>query len=350
MNVVGIDIGFGFTKASNGRESIIFKSIFGEASDIQYREQIVGGSRTEEHLHVELDGIGYFVGELAERQSNTRSFTLDQDQFVSTFARIMAMTALSHLAPRAEPVRVITGLPISYYRRHRDEVAKIITGKHEITTVDAAGKRHDTVVNVSHVRAIPQPLGTLFDRMLSDLAEVANKRYVQEKIGIIDVGFRTCDFTIADKTRYSERGSQTTESGISKAFAVIATRLREATGVNVELYRLYDAVAKGHIKIRGKRIDLKPLVEEAFKKLASSIAGESERLWADDWDIDLMLITGGGGSVLAPYLTPLLNGEVQSLEADTDNRLNNVRGYWKYGINIWGRSKSQAGTATGTGS
>ena len=104
MNVVGIDIGFGFTKATNGRDSIVFKSIFGEASDIQYREQLLGGPRAEEHLHVEIGNDGYFVGELAERQSNTRSFTLDQDQFIGTFARIMACTALSHLAERAEQV------------------------------------------------------------------------------------------------------------------------------------------------------------------------------------------------------------------------------------------------------
>ena len=346
MNVVGIDIGFGFTKATNGRDAIIFKSIFGEASDIQYREQVLGGNRSEEHLHIELDGNGYFVGELAERQSNTRSFTLDQDQFVSSFARIMASTALSHLADRTQPVRVVTGLPISYFRRHKDEVTRIITGKHEVGVFDQSGKRTDTVINVSHVRAIPQPFGTLFDRMLNDLAEIGNKRFVKEKVGIIDVGFRTCDFTIADTTRYSERGSQTTDSGIAKAYSVLAARLREATGVNVELYRLFDAVAKGHIKIRGKEIELRALVEEAFKKLASSVAGEAERLWADDWDIDVMLISGGGGAVLAPYLEPLLKGEVLAIEANADNRLNNVKGYWKYGMNLWNRAKAPGAAAS----
>ena len=33
MKVIGIDIGFGFTKATNGRDAVIFKSIFGEASE-----------------------------------------------------------------------------------------------------------------------------------------------------------------------------------------------------------------------------------------------------------------------------------------------------------------------------
>ncbi len=342
MAVVGIDIGFGFTKAFNGRDALAFKSIFGEATDIQYREQLLGSPRPEEHLHVEIGGTGYFVGELAERQSNTRSFTLDQDQFISTFARIMALTALSRLAERGEPVRVVTGLPISYYRRHRDAIAKLLTGKHELVSVDHTGARSETSITVSHVRAIPQPFGTLFNHMLNDLAEVSDKRFVQEKIGIIDVGFRTCDCSIADRTRYSERGSHTSESGIAKAYASIATRLKELTGVNVEIYRLYDAVARGSIKVRGQSIDLKPLVDEALSRLATSIASEVDRLWADDWDIDLMVITGGGGAVLAPYLKPLLHGEVRALDAGADQRLANVRGYWKYGMNVWGREMRAA--------
>ncbi len=166
---------------------------------------------------------------------------------------------------------------------------------------------------------------------------VTDKRFVQSKIGIIDVGFRTSDYTIADRTRYSERGSRTTDTGIAQAFTIIATYLREKTGVNVELYRLYDAVERGNIKIRGTVVDLRPVVEDTFAKLATAIASEVERLWSDDWDIDLMLVTGGGGAVLASHLVPMLNGEVVAQPAEGDPRVRNVRGYWKYGQNLWGR-------------
>jgi len=118
---------------------------------------------------------------------------------------------------------------------------------------------------------------------------------------------------------------------------LIAHELREQTGVDVELYRLYKSVADGAIKIRGRVVDLKPLIEEAFGKLASAIASDVERRWADDWDIDLIVISGGGGAVLAPRLQPLLQGEVMALDPARDSRLNNVLGYWKYGMNLWGR-------------
>jgi plasmid segregation protein ParM len=337
--IIGLDIGFGFTKGAKSRDAIVFKSIFGEASDIQYREQMLGTPSVGEHLHVGIDGQDYFVGELAERQSNVRSFTLDQNQFVTEFSKVMALAAISNLAVQHEQVRIVTGLPISYYRRHRDELAQILKGKHEVVLTDHLGQTREAPVNVSHVRVIPQPFGSLFNQMLNDLGEVTDKRFVQQKIGVIDIGFRTSDYTVADKTRYSERGSRTTESGIAKAFALISAKLKEMTGVNVEIYRLYDAVSKGTIKVRGKSIDLKPLTEQAFSKLAAAIASDVERLWMDDWDIDLMVITGGGGAVLGSYLQPLLQGEVLTLDPSSDARLNNVRGYWKYGTNVWAKEQ-----------
>ncbi len=36
MRPIGIDVGFGFTKATNGEEYVIFKSIIGEYADIQF--------------------------------------------------------------------------------------------------------------------------------------------------------------------------------------------------------------------------------------------------------------------------------------------------------------------------
>ena len=35
QQILGIDIGFGFTNATNGRDTIIFKSLSGDANDIQ---------------------------------------------------------------------------------------------------------------------------------------------------------------------------------------------------------------------------------------------------------------------------------------------------------------------------
>ncbi len=69
--------------------------------------------------------------------------------------------------------------------------------------------------------------------------------------------------------------------------------------------------------------------------MASSIANEVSRLWADDWDIDTIILSGGGCRELAPYLQPMIVGNVVSVDLNRDPRLNNVLGYHKYGRYTW---------------
>jgi plasmid segregation protein ParM len=338
LEILGIDIGFGFTKATSGSQDLVFKSVLGEATDIQFREQMLpAGGQDEGFLQVEIDGKAYFVGELAERQSNVRFFTLDQAQFIGKFAKVLALAASARMVKGFVPINLVTGLPIGSYQKHKDELAKLLLGEHKVALTDASGKREEKSLSIAKVRVIPQPFGSLFNLMLNDLGEMADKRLVREKIGIIDVGFRTADYTISDKMRYSERGSRTTDSGIARAFNVIATKLREESGINVELYRLYEAIDRGNIKIRGKVYDLKGMTEQVFGQLATAVANEVDRLWADDWDLDAIVITGGGGAVLARHLQPLLNGEVVAIDPKLDMRLYNVQGYRKFGQHLWGR-------------
>ncbi|HET8881083.1 MAG TPA: ParM/StbA family protein [Solimonas sp.] len=335
MKVLGADIGFGYTKASDGRQSQVFKSIVGEATEVQFGESLLPGAATHPR-HFIIGNDSYFIGELAEAQSRGRGFTLDQTQFLAKYAKTLALAALTPFADNGEPVRLVTGLPISFFRKHRDALTAMLQTRHALTVVKANGEREEKTLNIERVRVVPQPFGSMFNLMLNDIGKAASQRFISEKIGIIDIGFRTADYTISDRTRYSERGSQSSDAGISAAYQAIANVLHEKSGVSIELYRLYDGVSKGTIKIKGKSYDLTGIVKAAFQQLAGRIAQEVNRLWADDWDIDAIVVTGGGGATLAPFLQPLLEGEVLPMPAEQDARLNNVQGYWKYGMHLWG--------------
>ncbi|MGQ0585893.1 MAG: hypothetical protein ACT4PK_01650 [Gammaproteobacteria bacterium] len=334
MQVLGLDVGFGFTKATNGRETQVFKSVVGDAAEATFNEQLLP-SKANAGRHLQINGESFYVGELAEQQSRGRGFTLDPTQFLTKYARTLAISACAPLADGNAPVRLVTGLPISFFRKHKDTLTQMLQQRHVATLLKQGGEKEERVVNIEKVRVIPQPFGALFNLMLNEQGRPVSQRFVTEKIGVIDVGFRTADYTISDKTRYSERGSQSTDSGVSVAFQALANALQEKSGVVIELFRLYDAVQRGTIKIRGKRYDITALVKQAFTGLATRVATEANRLWTDDWDVDAIVISGGGGAVLAPYLAPLLEGEVIPVPPDQDARLNNVQGYQKYGQHLW---------------
>ncbi|MDH3975119.1 MAG: ParM/StbA family protein [Deltaproteobacteria bacterium] len=337
MEILGIDIGFGFTKATTGDKSMIFKSVLGESIKIQSSDAVFADMDDLEYLHADVDGKDYFLGELAVRQSSERFFTLDQSQFVSHYTKVLALTAAAKLVKSHIPINLVTGLPIGFYSRHKKELVKILLGEHAVILKDAEGNTQEKTVNINKVSVMFQPWGSLFNVMLNERGELKDKRPVSEKYGIIDVGFRTSDYSVSDKMHYSERGSRTTDSGIARAFNLLATGLREQSGVNVELYRLYDAVDKGRIKIRGEEYNIEEQTREIFSQLATKVANEADRLWVDDWDIDNMIVTGGGGRVLSKYLEPLIKGHVTPMDTDIDARFNNVHGYWKFGRNMWAK-------------
>ncbi len=345
--IIGIDIGFGFTKVTDGKRFEVFKSIYGEAIDFQFKESFLHQkAEQDEHIQIDLDDTSYFVGELAERQSSNRQFTLDQTQFVATSTKILALAAISRMMQTNQAsFKVVVGLPIGHYRQYKSELEAMLRQSHKLGVTNAKGERKEVVIAIAEVSVIPQPIGSVMDRLLNDVGKAADQRFAIEKIGVIDIGFRTSDYTISDKARYSERGSLTTQNGISKAFEIIASKLKDSCGVNVELYRLFDAVESGSIKIRGKGFDLRKITQVAFQQLAANIAADANRIWNDDWDMDAIMITGGGGSVLATYLQPLLEGVIIPIEQDLDYRLHNVRGYHKYGCNRWAAIASPAPSA-----
>ena len=141
MKVVGVDIGFGFTKVTDGKQVEIFKSVLGDPADIQFRESLLDASgQRVPHRHIETEDGAWFVGELAEAQSRGRSFTLDQDKLIAGFLRTLTLTALSDVVDDGSPIRLVTGLPISYYRRHKNELIDKLQQRHSFTMIDQQGQ------------------------------------------------------------------------------------------------------------------------------------------------------------------------------------------------------------------
>ena len=348
MHVLGIDIGFGFTKATNGNDTFIFKSIFGEDADIQFWADF-GEDTPTDHIHVTIDGKSYFIGDLAEQQSSVLHFTLDQEKLITDFVKILALTVaglfLDKGGPINVPLNVVSGLPIGFFKQNHKRFNDLLSGHHRITYHSHDGQENTKELYINKVRMLPQPLGSVLNLIMDDNGKITNKELANQKLGVVDIGFRTTDFTILDHLRYIDRGSRTMETGISKGFSVIANKLREKCGVNVELYRLYNAAEAGAIKMRGHGFNFAKIRDQVYSQLAASIASDIDRLWADDWDIDAIILTGGGCRELAQYLQPQITGNILPVDPGLDPRLNNVLGYIKYGQYVWGEAGDESAFA-----
>ncbi len=339
MEIVGIDVGFGFTKAFNGKNSVIFKSLVGDPADIQFNSSI-GENSSASNLHVTLNNKSYFVGNYAELQSNVRDFTLDQNKLITDFAKILAVTAAGVCCEDVTSMNVVSGLPVGFLKRDYKKFTDIIQGRHEITFHYQNGKDVRKKIHIKKIHMIPQPIGSIFNLIMNDNGQIGDKTLAMQKLGVVDIGFRTTDFSIFDHLQYVERSSTTMDTGISKCFSVIANKLRRESGVNIELYRMFKYIESGMIKIRGKEYNISNLKKRVYTHAASAIAADLNRLWEEDWDIDSIILSGGGSMELAEYIQSQVEGNVIPVSINKDARLNNVQGYLKFGRYKWGYTPS----------
>lgn len=341
MEIVGIDVGFGFTKAYNGKNSVIFKSLIGDATDIQFRSSLEDAETTS-NLHITLNDKTYFLGNYAELQSNITEFTLDQDKLIEDFIKILAITAAGLCSTSTGPINVVTGLPVGYLKRDTHRLKRLIQGNHEITYHHQDGKDEVRRFKIDKVHVIPQPIGSIFNLIFNEAGKITDRALAGSKLGVIDIGFKTTDFSVFDHLQYIERGSTTMDTGISKCFSAIANKLRQESGINIELYRIFKFVESGMIKIKGKEYNILNLKKRVYTHTASAIAADLARLWENDWDIDSIILSGGGSVPLAEYLIPGIEGNVIPIQKDIDARFNNVQGYCKFGQYKWGSKNKTA--------
>ncbi len=338
MEIVGIDVGFGFTKAYNGKNSVIFKSLIGDATDIQFRS-LLGDEASTSSLHITLDDKSYFLGSYAELQSNIREFTLDQDKLLEDFVKILAITAAGLVTDTSAPINVVSGLPVGYLKRDSKRLKDMIHGVHEITFHHGNGQNETKRIHIDKIHVIPQPIGSIFNLIFDEQGKIKDKSLAKQKLGVVDIGFKTTDFSIFDHLQYIERGSSTMDTGISKCFSVIANKLRQESNLSIELYRMYKFIESGMIKIRGKEYNISNLKKRVYGHAASAIASDLNRLWENDWDIDSIILSGGGSIELAEYLSPNIDGNVIPIGRGIDARFNNVQGYCKFGRYKWGYTR-----------
>jgi plasmid segregation protein ParM len=342
VDVIGVDVGFGFTKAYNGKNSVIFKSILGESSEIQFHSNLKDDKDPSKNLHVTIDDKTFFIGEFAETQSSVRLFTLDQNKLLADYAKVLALTAIAMCSEdEIQTVNVVSGLPVGFLKRDHQRLIELIKGKHRVVFHTKDGTRVTKKINIPRVKMMPQPLGSVFNMLMDDYGKIVNQELVNKKIGVVDIGFRTTDYSVFDKLQYIERGSGTMDTGLSKSLNIIAGKLKKESGINIELYRLHDVPKKGALFIKGKEYNITNLKQKVYEHAASSIVVDMNRLWIDDWDIEAILLTGGGSRELLEFLQQSIDGNLIPIDTSLDSRVNNVKGYYKFAKHEWGQAIPQ---------
>jgi plasmid segregation protein ParM len=121
--------------------------------------------------------------------------------------------------------------------------------------------------------------------------------------------------------------------GIAKCLRTAAGRIKEKSGEAIPVDALLMGFRMGSLTVRGQEYSLATLRDRLFRQTTDDLAETIAQLWHDDWDIDVIVITGGGGCLLATPLSERLPGDIRLLENPIDPRMNNAMGFHLVGLN-----------------
>ena len=320
MHYIGLDVGFGYTKAVDGSKTILYPSIVSPEVDIPFRSGLEDSSNGLDNLAITLEGETWFVGKLALRQGQFARSTLDRVRTKTLEYRFLFLTALALLAESPfDEFSIVTGLPVDDYD-DRSLIEESLSGRFHITM---AGR--DLQLNIRNIMVVPQPYGALMDLIFKDTRGNMDERYTEAQVGIIDIGFKTTDFVMVNKGEFIQKLSGSLKKGISTFYQVSIPKLSARYPGNWDLYMAEDALHKGFISSMGKRIEIDlRLFNPEMEGLAEEIASWIQSRWSNQ-PLDFLVLSGGGSLTLKPFLIKAF----PQLIFTPAPQQSNVRGFYK---------------------
>ncbi|MGE5483474.1 MAG: hypothetical protein ACM3X4_00475 [Ignavibacteriales bacterium] len=321
--LLGLDVGYGFVKVTDGEDGFIFPSVVADAGEERVYYSSIQGGDPLGSLRVRIDDRLFFVGKAAVRHSNLASRALSATRSEGDNMRVLFLSAIGLLCQQsANEIDVVTGLPpgcIHLSKRMVDEVS----GRHLIV-VHQNGTARKVDVNLKAIEVVPQPLGTYWSQILE--APDQAPAHLDCRVGVVDVGYLTTDLAAIEDGEFIPARSTTIKVGLADAYTDIARRLSREYGLEREPHTLDAAVIKGKVKVSGVEVDITPICQGAFERLATKVLVELTSAWRIQ-EFDRLYLSGGGGQSLSPYLLPHIPQGRLVDEPITAN----CRGYWEWG-------------------
>lgn len=319
---IGLDLGYGFVKVTDGREGFLFPSVVGDGLPGAPLRLGLQTPEPTDDLRLTVDGRPHYVGNLAIKRSRLAFRSLSENRAEGNESKVLFLAGLSLFCKHEHNTfAVVTGLPPG--RMHRTaELVERLKGEHRVIR-HGLQDDEELVIRVENLSVVPQPLGSYWVQVLDQMGQLRpDARMVTGRFGVVDVGFHTSDLVVIQDGEYVPEASRTIPNGLATAYSEIAARLQATYGIERETYALDDCVLTGQLSIAGQRMDINDLVEQAFANVATKLLVEIRSTWQLT-ELDQILLTGGGGDALSKYLLPHL----KQARVVTDAATANSRGY-----------------------
>lgn len=269
IQVIGLDIGRGYTKGYSEINGIskqcLFKSIIGEGRNIDFSEH-------EEPIMIEFEDEDWFVGLLAEKESQT-IVRNSKDSKISRAVRVLMAAALNELAVE-ENVKIMLGVP---YKSYRKTVLNDVIEQYKGKTIKVKDKINGGFkeVNIVDVSIFREGDAALY-------WQLRNNPNNNKPVALANIGFRTTELSYFDKGLiFNDKKSDTIEFGNRSIMNNVKDKLLEQNIIK-------------DVNEIDTSTDYEELKKKAYAIASENIEQQIEDKWInlDESEIDIY-ISGG---------------------------------------------------------
>jgi len=326
--LLALDVGHGFTKGKTADKVTVIPSVVGPAEQVRFDS----GLARDGGICVTVGERAYFVGELALQQSASVSQTLSPTRTGSNEQLALFYAVVSELVgPSTDQVAIVTGLPLGDYNPTNKAILRdMLKGSH---TVQRRG-RQARAFTVSSVHVVPQGMGSLYNLVLDRNGRIRDTDLAGGAVGIMDVGTLTTNFVLVNQLRFIERGSDSIPTGTGELLQKVAKDLKLQYGLDWtgQLAQVDQAVRAGTVELYGQLVSIEDLVKPHLAELSDTVLSKARSLWGSGAELRAVVVSGGGGVMLEPYIR-----KAYSHARIGDNpQLDNVTGYLLAGLRKFG--------------
>lgn len=283
MQTISIDVGRNEVKATNGKDSVVFKSIVGSYHILDVPSHVP-------NYDVIVNNQKYFVADLARVESKRKSRMVTKSK-VHNETKILLLTALQLLADPQKPFQIVTGMPINQYSvKCKNDLMEFVAGTH---TISVNGITSTFEINNSNFKMAQESVGSYWNEVCDDKGnEIDPHGLLIKKVRVIDIGSRTVNYSTIDCGNYIN-----TESGSLNYGTIEITKDAPSNEFD------YDAIKESFVR---------------------TIVADISQEWTD-YEDDTFLLTGGGATLLERFILGFYKKSIMS----EDPKMANAKGYYK---------------------
>ena len=318
---IAYDPGFGAIKLYSHRGSLVMQSAV-SVGDAQQISRMAGLRITRQPLKIETDGGIFHVGPNAHDWGRPVE-NLDFDRLTGS-PEMMALWygALTKYRVPDDSIELIVGLPIhvltgSDAETTQQAVRDALRRKH---TWEADGQRHS--IRVASVRITSQPVGAMFDYLLTDEGQMPadRRKAFKRELGVFSVGMNTVELLVVRNGSPVQRFIAGETLGVRRLLELVN---------HLGLYSLAELDAQ----LRDGTLD----IGGVLPIWQSEVLGFVERQWGEAFKrFQIVVAVGGGAKILREPILRRFKGRVFIPD---DPIIATARGLYKYTVMLARRKR-----------